>query len=145
MKIPHKHSVRELGVLADSVRDWVTTKNTAYERLKGKKAGLLGIASGAMVNWRTEPATEPLGKLASMWSVGVDLGARGTSGEVISGNGNGVWHTRTIRRKLIENRWVRNTAEVVVGVSWPTSDDDPKVDGEQCDVTFHNSPRRNCS
>ena len=43
---------------------------------------MLGIAFGEMVNWRTKPATGPLGKLDSMWDDGVYLGVRGKSGEL---------------------------------------------------------------
>ena len=42
-----------------------------YDRLKEMKDQVLGIAFGEMVNWRTKPATCPLGKLDSMcvpWS-----------------------------------------------------------------------------
>ena len=102
---------------------------TAYERLMGKKAKVLGIAFGEMANWRTKPAT---GKLDSMWDDGVYLGV---SDELKVGNKSGVWKTRTLRRKPSEYRWTQRAAEMVVGVPWRTSDDDPKVDGERREVT----------
>ena len=70
-----------------------------------------------------------------MWDDGVYLGVRGKSGELIVGNRNGVWKTRTIRRKPSEDRWTQRAAELVVGVPWRTSDDDPKIDGERREVT----------
>ena len=57
------------------------------------------------------------------------------SGELIVGNRSGVWKTRTLRRKPSEDRWTQRAAEMVVGVLWRTSDDDPKVDGERREVT----------
>ena len=139
MSIPHKHSVlpwiKEYSAFLLNRFEMGHDGKTAYERLKGKKAKVLGIAFGEMVNWRTKPTTGLLGKLDSMWDDGVYLGVRGKSGELIVGNRSGVWKTRTLRRKPSEDRWTQRAAELVVGVPWRTSDDDPKIDGERREVT----------
>ena len=111
---------------------------TAYERLKGKEAKVLGIGFGEMVSWRMKPAPGPLGKLDSLWHDGV----RGKSGEIIVGNKKGVWKTRTVRRKPIEDRWTSSAPECVVGVPWRMSDEDPKVDGERCEITKLEQPQK---
>ena len=72
---------------------------TAYERCKGKFAEILGIEFMEAVLWRRRPAGGPLGKLSCMWSGGVFLGVKGSTGEFIVGDGRGVWRTRTVQRK----------------------------------------------
>ena len=60
----------------------------------------------------------PLGKLTCMWEDGVFLGVKGTTGEIIVGAKNGIWVTRTVRRKPEEERWNRTSIEMVVGAPW---------------------------
>ena len=52
-----------------------------------------------------KPVGGALGKLAVMWEDGVYLGIKGTTSEVIIGAGNGIYRTRTIQRKPIDERW----------------------------------------
>ena len=47
------------------------------------------------------------------------------------GNRNGVWLTRTVRRKPAKARWDRSNLEMVVAVPWRKNEDDPKMDGER--------------
>ena len=47
------------------------------------------------------------------------------------GNRNGVWLTRTVRRKPAKERWDRSNLEMVVAVPWRKNEDDPKMDGER--------------
>ena len=71
---------------------------TSYERNKGKKATTLGIEIGEAVLWRRKKVGGALGKLTCMWEDGIFLGIMGKSGELIIGDGKGVWKTRSIHR-----------------------------------------------
>ena len=75
---------------------------TAYERIKGKRAKIQGLEFGEGVLWKRKRAGGPLGKLACMWNDGVFLGMKGGTGEIIVGDERGVWVTRSVRRKPIE-------------------------------------------
>ena len=90
---------------------------TAYERIKGKHARVQGMEFGEAVLWKRRRQGGPLGKLTSMWEDGVFLGIKGSTAEIIVGDKNGVWVTRTVRRKPIEERWNRENMEKVVGGS----------------------------
>ena len=105
---------------------------TAYERLKGKKATVLGIEFGESVHWRRRPAArEALGKAAIPFCDGVYLGVKGTTGEIIVGTGLGCFRTRTIRRKPADERWRAAEIKSLGGVPWRSSENDPKCDGER--------------
>ena len=62
------------------------------------------------------------------------MGIRGRSGEVIVGNGEGVWKSRSVQRKPFGDRWDPKNADEVKHVPWRTNDDDPKADGEKPEV-----------
>ena len=86
---------------------------TAYERSKGKKSKMMGLEFGERVHWKRKVADagreqrQALGKLDSLWSEGVYLGVKATTGEIIVGDAEGVWRTRTVRRMPWEERWQR--------------------------------------
>ena len=63
-----------------------------------------------------------------MWEDGIYLGVKATTAEVIVGNRNGVWLTRTVRRT---ERWDRSNLEMVAAVPWRKNEDDPKIDRER--------------
>ena len=42
------------------------------------------------------------------------LGIKAATGEIIVGNRNGVWLTRTVRRKTARRRWDRRNLEMIV-------------------------------
>ena len=107
---------------------------TAYERNKGKRAKVMGLEFGELLLWKRKPSGGALGKLTCMWSEGVYLGVKGSSGEIIVGDCSGVWKCRTVQRKPEEERWPSRAADLVVGVPWRKSDDDPNVDGEAPEV-----------
>jgi hypothetical protein len=46
------------------------------------------------------------------------------------GNENGIWKTRTVQRKPIEERWGRKSLDMVKFAPWRVSIDDPDMDGE---------------
>ena len=85
-----------------------------------------------MVSWRIKPPRGPLGKLDTLWDGGVYLGV---TREIIVGNKKGVWKTRTVRRKPIEDG-------CLVGVPWRKFEEDPKVDGERCEITKLEQPQK---
>ena len=101
---------------------------TAYERLKGKSAKVQGMAFAEGILWKRKRAGGPL---TCMWEDGVYVGVKATTAEVIVGNRNGVWLTRTVRRKPAKERWDRSNLEMVVAVPWRKNEDDPKMDGER--------------
>ena len=83
---------------------------TPYERLRGKNSKLLGLEFGELLNFRrarmpTQDGKCKLAKLDSLWSDGIFLGYRATSGEVVVGTERGVFRTRTVSRKPMEHRW----------------------------------------
>lgn len=140
MRIPHKHSVVpwiiEYASFLLNRFEVSHDGKTAYERLKGRRAKVLGLEFGEAIHWRARPSRGALGKLDSLWDDGVFLGVRGKSGEVIVGNKTGVWKSRTIRRKPIEDRWASSSAGWIVGVPWNMSDDDVKADGEKYETVI---------
>ena len=103
---------------------------TAYERLKGKKAKDYGIEFGEGIMWKRRREGGPLGKLACMWEDGVYLGVKGSTGEIMVGDGRGVWVTRTVRRKILEERWDRRNIEMVKDVPWARSETEGRRDHE---------------
>ncbi len=56
------------------------------------------------------------------------LGARGTSGEIIVTNPEGVWKTRTIRWKPADGRWLPSSAELVKMLPWSKKGEQDTVD-----------------
>ena len=62
---------------------------------------------------------------------------KATTGEIIVGTKNGVWKTRSVRRRPLEERWAAESADMIGGVPWRVNDDDPNVDGEklECEAT----------
>ena len=99
---------------------------TGYERCKGRRARLPGMEFGEAVLWKRKREGGPLGKLACMWEDGIFLGVKGTTGEMIVGDKKGVWRTRTVRTKTVEERWNPKTLELIGGVPW-------RVDGGEGD------------
>ena len=89
---------------------------TSYERVKGKKAKVLGYEFGEKVLWRRKPINNRMGKLESMWEDGVYLGIKATTREIIIGNEKGIWKTRTARRRPFEERWCADNISMIGGV-----------------------------
>ena len=103
---------------------------TAYERCKGKRAKINGIEFWEAVWWKRKREGGGPGKLTSMWSDGIYVGMKGKSGEFSVSDTSGVWKTRTVKRKPLEERWGAVGASMVLGVPWNVSKDDPRADGE---------------
>ena len=109
IQIPHRHSVIpwvvEYAAFLLNRYEVGHDGKTVYERLKGKRAKTLRIEFGEGAHWMMKQAKGALGKLDSLWSDGVYLGIKGKTGEIIVGDAEGVWRTRTIRRKPEAERW----------------------------------------
>ena len=114
---------------------------TAYERLRGKSAKVQGMAFAEGFLWKRKRAGGPLGKLTCMWEDGIYLGVKARTAEIIVENRNGVWLTRTVRRKPTKERWDRSNLEMVVAVplaqkrrrpkdGWRTSQERSGGDGQ---------------
>ena len=74
--------------------------------------------------------------LSCMWEDGIYLGVKGTTGEMIVGDKKGVWRTRTVRRKTIEERWDPMTLELVGGVPWRTYSSEGDGEDLKTEVTI---------
>ena len=139
MSIPHKHSVlqwiKEYSAFLlnrfEMGHDWKNGVRT-FEGKEGQGAWYCVRRDGELEDKAHHWSA---GKARFHVDDGVYLGVRGKSGELMVGNRSGVWKTRTLRRKPSEDRWTQRAAELVVGVPWRTSDDDPKIDGERREVT----------
>ena len=103
---------------------------TAYERCKAKRGRMPGLEFGEKVLWRRRPVGNHLAKLTCLWEDGIFLGVKGSSGEFIVGDTQGVWKTRTMRRRPAEEKWDSENLELVGGVPWRTSEADKNADGE---------------
>ena len=71
------------------------------------------------------------GKLTCVWKEGVCLGIKASAGEVIVGDRNGVWITRTVRKKTAKERCERSNLQMIVAVPLRKNEDDEKMDGER--------------
>jgi len=111
----------------------------AYERMKGKRCKMLGMAFGEGV-WFKGKKNQV--KSQSKWDDGVYLGVRALSGEIIVGDKEGIWRVRTCRRKPKEERWKQSNSELIGGVPWNTSSDDPETDGDGLEGVIKLESRR---
>lgn len=86
---------------------------TAYERMKGKKAEVLGLEFGEKVMWK-HPKGQKMEKLNARWSFGMFLGirARSTEAIIVDEESKKVKFVRTVRRVPEQQRWsVSNLAQ----------------------------------
>ena len=68
--------------------------------------------------------------MTCLWEDGIFLGVKGKSGEFKVSDRGGVWKTRTVRRKPVQERWLPSGADMVIGVPWNVKEGDPKADGD---------------
>jgi len=92
--------------------------------LKGKKAKVSGIEFCEGIWFKVKEKKEGIGKLAVRWKDGVYLGVRAASGELIVGTAEGVFRSRTVKRKPFESRWLQENANMIGGVPWKVSEED---------------------
>ena len=92
--------------------------STAHERMKGKKSKMLGFEFAESVHFRRVPPPGRLAKLESLWETGIVVGYRSNSGEFMVANQAGVYKTRNIRRKPVEERWDKDAVEGLKFTPW---------------------------
>ena len=102
---------------------------TPYERLTGSKSKLLGLEFGEVVNFRRSRVGSKMAKLDSLWDDGVFLGYRSASGEIIIGTKDMILRTRTVKRKVFEQRWDAKILKMIGGVPWKTTAGADEGDG----------------
>ena len=102
---------------------------TASERLRGKAGMILGIEFGERVLFRRKHIGTKLAKLTSVWSEGVYVGRKASTGESFVATASGVIRTRTLQRRPNEQRWSPEILKEIGGVPWRLKDDDPDEDG----------------
>ena len=102
-------------------RDW----KSADEREIRKSAKVRGLSFAERNPVRCVGGK--LEKMICMWEDGVYVGTKATSREVIVENWNGVWLTRTVRRKTAKERWERSNQDVPLAVPWRKNGGDEKM------------------
>ena len=78
---------------------------TGYERTRGKKSRMLGFEFGELMMFRRTPIGPRLAKLESLWETGVYVGYKSLSGEYMCSTATGVYKSRNVKRKPVEERW----------------------------------------
>ena len=72
--------------------------------------------------------------MTCLWQKGVFVGVRGQSGEIAISTKGGVFKTRTVQRRPLDERWTSTSADEVAWVPWWTSEADPQCDGERLET-----------
>lgn len=75
------------------------------KRTERKKSRAMGLESRESVLWRRKPIGNNLAKLSVLWGTGLHLGAKGSTGEMVSGAADCVGRTRMVWRRPEEMRW----------------------------------------
>ena len=70
-------------------------------------------------------------KLEIMWQDGVYLGVKAATDEVVVGTAEGIFRTRTVRKKPKEDRRGVKHMDMIGGVPWRTQNGDEATDGER--------------
>ena len=70
------------------------------------------------MHWKAGHSGGALGKLWSAWRHGVYVGVKGKSGEIVVADEQGVFKTRTVQRKPLDERWDPKYLDVVNAVPW---------------------------
>ena len=71
-----------------------------------------------------------VGKLGYVWNHGVCLGVNRKTEEIAVRVKSGVFTTRTVRRKPIDDRCKPAAMELIISVPWRTNEEDPRADGD---------------
>ena len=101
---------------------------TGYERTRGKKSRMLGFEFGELMMFRRTPIGPRLAKLESLWETGVYVGYKSLSGEYMCSTATGVYKSRNVKRKPVEERWSGENMNMVKGVPWCANGNDGKFD-----------------
>ena len=84
---------------------------------------------GEAILWKRRPVGGALGKPSCLWEDGLYLGIHVQSGELIVSDREGVWRTRTVQRKPIEDRWPEDAHETSQKTPWTDAEED-EMQGE---------------
>ena len=113
---------------------------TAYERMKGKRATVLGVEFGETIMWKQKPIGV-LRKLETQWKFAVFIGIQRSSGEfTIADEQSGMKCARTVRRVPLQSRWVVGNLEWVKFTPWNLGQSDPLAEGERSRFDFKAGP-----
>ena len=113
---------------------------TAYERMKGKHATVLGVEFGEQLTWKQKPIGV-MSKLTTQWSCGISIGINRSSGEfIVAGQNEGIKYARTVRRVPIQSRWVIENLEWVKFTPWNLGAGDALAEGELSRLDFKAGP-----
>ena len=102
---------------------------TAYERVKGKKATVLGIEFGEKLLYKVK-IKDKLEKINSRWEFGIFVGVRRRSGELWVAVKGKLMTVRSVKRIPVEERWSKDCVEWVDRVMWNRYKDDEGADGD---------------
>ena len=113
---------------------------TSYERMKGKRATVLGVEFGERIMWKEKPVGA-LRKMIPQWQLGIFLGVKLSSGEMILADDKGEIHwARTIRRVPMQTRWTIESLAWVRHTPWNTGANDLEAEGEATRFDFKAGP-----
>jgi hypothetical protein len=116
---------------------------TPYERVKGKKAEVIGLEFGERVLWKHPPG-RTMDKISARWGQGLFVGVKAKSNEliIIDGDTKEVKMVRTVRRVPEEQRWKAEYLEWVEAVPWNHGKGDQEADGDMLDFDVKSGPGR---
>ena len=103
---------------------------TAYERVKGKVASVLGLEFGEKVLFMKAAKGKLMAKLRSKWDYGIFVGVRPRSNEIWVATAEKTWKVRSVRRLPEDVRWSWDTVRWVRRTMWNRFQGDEKADGD---------------
>ena len=116
---------------------------TPYERIKGKKAAVLGLEFGEKILWKHRVG-EKMEKLNARWGYGLFVGVRAKSNELIimDEDTKELKYVRTVRRIPEAVRWDAKNLELVTRVPWNRGNADKNADGDVPEFDVKKGPGR---
>ena len=103
---------------------------TAYERVKGKVASVLGLEFGERVLFMKTTKGKMMAKLRSKWDYGIFVGVRPRSNEIWVATEERTWKVRSARRLREDGRWSSDSVTCVRRTMWNRFQGDEQADGE---------------
>ena len=103
---------------------------TAYERVKGKVASVLGLEFGEKVLFMKTTKGNMMAKLRSKWDYGIFVGVRRRSNEIWVATEERTWKVRSVRRLPEDARWSSDSVTWVRRTMWNRFQGDEQADGE---------------
>ena len=91
---------------------------TAYERVKGKVASVLGLEFGEKVLFMKTTNGKMMAKLRSKWDYGIFVGVRPRSNEIWVATEERTWKVRSVRRLPEDARWSSDSVTWVRRTMW---------------------------